>query len=569
MRSLRGTGGGHLSGREEPGRGRATAAAVTAVLLGAAFLPFLAGRRIGEGVAGAVVLAAAAMLAPAAPGWILSAGRLPPTRAAAALLSVTLLHLAAMLTLRVLRAEPTPAAFAAVLAWWTALAVAAAAWRSPAVRPPRDPAPWCLGAAAFLLFAWSGTSVVPPLEDQDSEVQGTANGMVRELAPVSLMNRGRLHFFAHPPLLHVFSAATITLGGRLEVVRPAYDVAREELAKLPADERRRGPAAVVRALRDPPRVPDRAFLWHSRVFRAFREDPALLATRAPNFVLGAFAVVLVFAWARRLGAGTPDAALAAAAYATLPEIVVRSSYGGYYALSAATFVSAGWLAAERRHRGSFAGTAGALAALANHKALVVGAAALAAAWLRRRPAAAVVLAGITAGTALFWAWGLAIAPGDFVGEHLLDHGIKRFALGEATTRGGASVYPSRLGVWGEFATNHGWPWVAAAAAALVWGAARAAKRAAEPDPLGEAVEILVPWLLVGAAVFTWIDWRQTKHLALLVPAATILVAAMLCASPPRARAVVRLVLAAAVLWNIAGLVRLVRDFDSLKVTPIW
>jgi hypothetical protein len=569
MGPANGEGGRTLTEREEPPRARALTAAVTGVLLAAAFLPFLAGRRIGEGVAGAVLLAASAMLAPAAPGWILSAGGLPPTRAAAALLSVTLLHLAAMLTLRSFRAEPTPAAFAAVLAWWTALAGAAAAWRSPALRPPRDPAPWCLGAAAFLLFAWSGTSVVPPLEDQDSEVQGTANGMVRELAPVSLMNRGRLHFFAHPPLLHVFSATTITLGGKLDAVRPAYDVAREELAKLPADERQRGPAAVVRALRDPPRVPDRAFLWHSRVFRAFREDPALLATRAPNFVLGAFAVVLVFVWARRLGAGTPDAVLAAAAYATLPEIVVRSSYGGYYALSAATFVSAGWLATERRHPRSLAGAAGALAALANHKAVVVGAAALLAGWLRRRPGALLVLLGVVTGTALFWIWGLAIAPGDFVGEHLLDHGLRRFALGEATTRGGAPVYPSRLGVWREFAVNHGWPWVAAAATALVWGAARAAKRAAEPDPLGKAAEILVPWVLIGAAVFTWIDWRQTKHLALLVPAATVLVAAMSCAAPPRARAVVRFVLAAAVLWNVAGIVRLARDFDSLRVTPIW
>jgi hypothetical protein len=426
-----------------------------------------------------------------------------------------------------------------------------------------------VGGAAFLLFAWSGTSVVPALEDQDSEVQGTANGIVRELAPVSLMNRGRLHFFAHPPLLHVFSATTITLAGELDTVRPAYDVAREELAKLPAADRERGLGAVVRALRHPPGATDRSFLWHSRVFRAFREDPALLATRAPNFVLGALAVSLVFAWARRLGAGAPDAVLVAAAYATLPEIVVRSSYGGYYALSAATFVSAAWLAAERRHRGSLAGVAGVLAALANHKAVVVGGASSVAAALRRRSAAAVVLLGVAAGTAAFWIWGLAIAPGDFVGEHLLDHGLRRFTLGEATTRAGAPIYPSRAGVWLEFATNHGWPWVAAAGAGLLWGITRAARGAPDLDPLTETAEILVAWTLLGAAVFTVIDWRQTKHLALIVPAATVLVAGLLCAAPRRARVPIRAVLAGAVAWNIAGIVRIARDFESLRVTPIW
>jgi hypothetical protein len=562
-------GGSILTEREEPGRARALSAAVTGLLLAAAFVPFLAGRRIGDGVPGAVLLAASAMLAPAVPGWMLSAGRLAPTRAAAALLSVTVLHLGAIVMLRALHAEPTPAAFAATLASWTAAAGAVAGWRVPGLRLPRDFVPWCVGGTAFLLFAWSGTSVVPALEDQDSEVQGTANGIVRELAPVSLMNRGRLHFFAHPPLLHVYSATTITLAGQLDTVRPAYDVAREELAKLPAAERARGLGAVVRALRRPPAATDRSFLWHSRVFRAFRETPALLATRAPNFVLGALAVSLVFAWARRLGSRTPDAVLVAAAYATLPEIVVRSSYGGYYALSAATFVSAAWLAAERRQRGSLAGVAGALAALANHKAAVVGAAALFTAAVKRRPAAAVVLLGVVAGTALFWVWGLAIAPGDFVGEHLLDHGLRRFTLGEATTRSGAPIYPSRAGLWLEFATNHGWPWVAVAGAGLLWGIARVARRAPEPDALTEAAEVLVAWTLLGAAVFTVIDWRQTKHLALMVPAMTVLTAAMLRAAPPRVRVPIRVVLAGAVAWNVAGIVRLARDFDSLRVTPIW
>ena len=138
------------------------------------------------------------------------------------------------------------------------------------------------------------------------------------------------------------------------------------------------------------------------------------AVESPVFA----AVLLVFAWARALGAGVADAALVSLAYATLPEVVVRSSYGGYYALSATSFLAAAWLAAEPRRPRDLAGVAGALAALANHKAIVVGAAAVVARVLRARVGATPVILGLVAGTAMFWAWGLAIAPGDFVGEHL-------------------------------------------------------------------------------------------------------------------------------------------------------
>lgn len=516
-----------------------------------------------------LLVCTAGMLAPAFAGVWWSGARALPARITAGLASVALLDLAAIGILRALGREPSPAAFGAALGALTLGAGAAAALRRRPLPGRPGAAAGAVAAGAFVLFAFAGLRVVPPLEDQDFEIQATANGLVRDLSPVCLTNRSRLHFFAHPPLLHVLGASTLALAGELDDVRPAYDVAREELRRVPSE---RGAAAIARAFRDPPRLPDRFLLWAREVEPAFRAAPALTGTRAPNFVLGAAAALLVFGWCRRLGATGAGAALAAAAYATLPEVFVRSGYGGYYALTAVTLTAGAWLAADRPLIGRGAGVAGALAALANHKTLLLGAATVAVRLaLRRGPSPALAL-GMAAGTAAFWAWGLAIDPADFVGEHLLDHGVRRFAGGEVLARGGEPVYPSRLGVWLEFGAHFGWVWVALVASAL----ARALRvgfrrRAADAAPAGDDVHLAVlsVWVLAVAVAFTLTDWRQTKHLCLLAPAAAVLIGTMEARAAGRWRAAIRLGLAVSLAWNAVWIVRLASDFGAMAPTPLW
>lgn len=516
-----------------------------------------------------LLVCTAGILFPAFVGVWWSGSRALPARVTAGIAAVAVLDLATIGILRVLGLEPTAGAFAAVLAVLAAGAGVAAAARRRPLPSTHAFLPAALGVVAFLLFAFAGLRVVPPLEDQDFEVQATANGLVRDLSPVCLTNRSRLHFFAHPPLLHLLSAATLTLAGELDDVRPAYDVARAELRRVPAE---RGAGAVLRAFRDPPRLPDRYLLWKKEVEPAFRADPALIGTRAPNFVLGAAAVLLVFGWCRRLGATAAGAALTAAAYATLPEVFVRSGYGGYYAITATTLLAGSWLAVDRPLIGRGAGAAGALAALANHKTLLVGAAAAAARLLRRRGTVIALLIGMAAGTAAFWIWGLALAPADFVGEHLLDHGVRRFAGGAVLARDGQPVYPSRLGVWLELGRHFGWVWCALAVAAL----ARALRRGFGPGagpaaPAGDDAHlaVLAAWVVAVGVAFTLTDWRQTKHLCLLVPAAAVLIGAMDARASGRWRLAIRAALGVSVAWNVVWIVRLAADFGAMAVTPLW
>ncbi|MGH2570394.1 MAG: hypothetical protein ACRDGR_04170, partial [bacterium] len=177
------------------------------------------------------------------------------------------------------------------------------------------------------------------------------------------------------------------------------------------------------------------------------------------------------------------------------------------------------------------------------------------------------LLGVAAGGVAFCIYGLAIAPGEFVADGLLEHGWSRLDGAEATSRAGKAVYPSRAGVWLELARHLGWGWTLLAAAGLALGVRDAVRDPASER--GRIVATLVAWVLVGAIVFTATDWRQTKHLCLLVPALVALISALLPAAPPPVRLVLRAALVLSLGWNVRGIARLAAEFGSITVTPVW
>jgi hypothetical protein len=517
------------------------------------------------------------LVAPGAVGVLGPAGRGPARRFVHALAAAALLNVISALVLKLAGVAPTPASFGGVLGFLTVASGAVAAGRGGSLPTPRqEPLAYGVALGAFALALFAGSRVVPPLEDQDTEVQGTAYGLAHDLEPLCLTNRSTLYFFAHPLLLHALNASTLTLAGDLPTVRPPYEVAKDERSRLPAERRERGLKAILRALRDPGPRSDRSFLWFQKVYRPFRAEPALLPTRAPNFVLAAAAAVLLLGWARRLGAGAVDATLLTASYVTLPEIFVRSGYGGYYALTAATLLAGAWLAAGAAGGGRSGYAAGVLAILANQKALVLAAAVSvyrgSLAILRRSrvslSAGLPLVFGMVAGGAAFWAYGLGLAPDEFVADHILDHGFRRFA-GEETGR-----YPARAALWLEFARHMGWVWmlvvgIAVGRSVRTVGAGLRDARTAPSSETVSAEALLLLWILVGAVLFTLTDWRQTKHLCLVVPAASVLCAPLLAHANYRLRIALRAGLVFAILWNLTWIVRLARDFRSLTVSPIW
>jgi hypothetical protein len=228
-----------------------------------------------------------------------------------------------------------------------------------------------------------------------------------------------------------------------------------------------------------------------------------------------------------------------------------------------------------------------LAALANQKSVLVGAAVGGWRAIRmiadRSPRAAVsavpLLLGLAVGTGAFWLYGLWIAPGEFIADHLLEHGFHRFSGTEALTRAGKAIYPSRAGLWLEFARHMGWIWTALAAlalGALLFAALRSLSRPRAADPASrvpldvrDAAGILSLWVMLGALVFTLTDWRQTKHLCLLVPALSVAIGWLAGRLAPAPRWGLRVALLAALAWNVVWILRLARDFGSLAISTVW
>ena len=522
---------------------------------------------------GAALLAAVALLAPGAMGMLLGRGQGAPRRVVQALAGAALATFVAAAALRLFGLEPTRGSFAIALLAVTLVGGAIGARRGGRLPDPRRAvAASAIFVAAFALAAWSGLRVVPPLEDQDSEVQGTANGLLRNFEPFCLTNRSTLHYFAHPPLLHVFAASTLTLAGELPAVRPPYDAAYEEWWKLPPAERR-GFAAVSAALRGDVPHRDYAARWARDVYGGFLRDPALLGTRTPNFVLAGVVAALLFLWMRSLRATAADAALVVAAYATLPEIVVRSGYGGYYAIGAATWLAGVWLSTGSGGGGRAGYLGGVLGALADQKTILLGVVvAVTGIWrcvaersARTLARATPFVLGVAAGTIAFWVYGFVVAPHDFVVDHVREHLFAR-VTGHAAAAGPAQlVYPSPAGLWTEFAQHFG-PWTVLAALALGVGLVRARRRT---DVNEGANAVLVAWVVAVAIAFTLTDWRQTKHLALLVPAASMLIGIMLGAAKAPWRWAIRAGLVYVLVWNVGWVVRIAKNFDAMSVSTLW
>jgi hypothetical protein len=77
------------------------------------------------------------------------------------------------------------------------------------------------------------------------------------------------------------------------------------------------------------------------------------------------------------------------------------------------------------------------------------------------------------------------------------------------------------------------------------------------------------WVAIGAVGFSLVDWRQTKHLAHLLPPLVALTGAFWASRPKAARDVLTVVITVGVIWNVWRIGRLMLDFGYLAPKPIW
>jgi hypothetical protein len=401
------------------------------------------------------------------------------------------------------------------------------------------------------------------------ETQGTAYGLIHDFSPSMVTNRGTAYFFAHPMLLHFWVGASAFVSDDLDRLEYYY-LASEKVRD--ADR-----AAMDEAFKDE---------W-----ARFTADPVLLPSRTPNIFLGVF-VIFPMAYIVYGLSGSRRAALGACVlYATLPEVYVRSAYGGYMALANFLTLSGAYFylqdigqlpaldgspASGRRPRW-LAAVSAFLGGWTDQKTLLLPAGAglhalglllLPGAGARPVPtrrqvtaAAATVLGAFLLGWATFIVYGLLTARGPFLADHLKEHVVDRLTMRtvHVTTLWHGAKYPSILGLWEQFSQHAGW----IIAAAMFWALAWAAPR------IRRAEGVFFWWVLVGGIGFSLVDWRITKHLAQLLPAMVVLTGVWWASREGRTRAITGALLVLAIAWNIWRVAQLMNDFSYLAPTPLW
>jgi len=409
--------------------------------------------------------------------------------------------------------------------------------------------PWgrlaAVALTGFFAAASAGLWLVPPLEDHDMEVRGTAWGLATTLEPYFQTNRTVWRAFAHPLLFHVHVAESLVLTGEIEATRASYDSARRS-----EEEEKQGMTS------------DHMDAWRSN-YEAFVARPALAGTRAPSALLAGLVLGLLASLVIDLTGSAWAGIAAAALYAAFPQTVVRSAYAGYFAVTVFAMLAASMMfdgaedarpgegtkeigpRARRLARLGWPAAAGAFAALVDHKTvvLILGVTALACVRalldltrpgagsfavrvrgaVARVDARAIALgAGFSLATFTWWTYGFLVDAPGFVRDHLRMHIAHRFLLNDVRLAHDAGRYaPSIPELWTELARHTGYVFLVVA---LVGVAAWLFTRS-----IDDRRAVLAAWCLCGCVLFSLTDWRQTKH---LMNEAAPMVAASICLAWP-------------------------------------
>ena len=407
-------------------------------------------------------------------------------------------------------------------------------------------------AVAYALFFAGASRIVPVLGDQDDELQRTAYGLMVRLKPSAMTGRNTEYLFAHPPLAHVYAAEALTYYGLLEELE-VFDS---------QSERRLSP-------RD--------------AYARFASSPHLLETRTPSIFFSALTVALLAALVLSLTRSTWLGAASAMLYATFPEVFVRSSYAGYFAIAGffgilTLLALERWIDVKDEEARWACVVTGAFCALADHKMVLLPIAIVVWSWLRSagQPMATrlsvllhPVAIGFLAGTVAFWIYGLVISPADFWADHVRHHIVDRIVHNNA--RGfDMSRYPGIVSLWREFVRDTGYFLVPLGFAGLLQYVLSRRKRTAaghseREGPMGAGAWL--SWGLLTAVAFSLVDWRQTKHLAPMALPLTLGFA--LLTQSRRTRLVMGVVILLLLSRNLAVLRSLTIDFSAVTKVPEW
>lgn len=416
-------------------------------------------------------------------------------------------------------------------------------------RRPRLAGLFVASAVLVAAYGWCALRLVPPMEDHDWDFQSSAYGLIYSGKPLTVTDRGVLYSFCDPPFLSFQIGLVALARGTLDGLAYHYQAAvalREREGVFPSEASWRAAAEQSK---------DRFF-----------ESPHLPESRLPNLLLAAACLPLFFLVLERLTGSAMLAVVGSLVFWTLPETVVRFSSGSHVPL--AIFCALLMVQGALRHNPRLLWWASAFGAFAKGKQLVVVPLAIAvwaglqsrsASWPQRlrtmatHPAAL----GWVAGTSLLVAYGLWVHPAAFWRDYLMTHGVHRLLH-----IGTSQEYPEILGLWRQFHQVHGALFLPLAMIGTTWWLRRSWQ-----DRRAEGAIAL--WVVVGAVIFSLIDWRQTKHLMTIVPAMVMAIMSWTSSQRGWRRRLLLGALALLITHNLWRLAASGGDLLSLHPTGDW
>jgi hypothetical protein len=408
----------------------------------------------------------------------------------------------------------------------------------------------------------SALNFVPPLEDQDSEVQGTAYGLMHELEPYMVTNRQTVYFFAHPLLHHFYIGNAFLFLDELDEVSYYHDSALEAKGSI-----EKGAA---RELLDK--------IWE-RDFRKFIVNPHLLATRMSNLFFGVLLFYFLVFFLYSLTNSFFLSMVGPFMYFTFPEVFVRSSYGGYMAIENLSFLLIAYLYYSKiscRSNNNFVYLlAGIFGGLVSQKIVVIAIPMIICDIIYKEgsiyekikaPLGNKILQGILISIFFFAGYGLIIDPPDFINDFLMIHMMNRFRFNDVRfifpnrmVPPGTIIYPSIYELWMEFSKHLGFPFLLFAVPISVSTIFRTKSRES----------FFGFWFLAGSIIFSVADVRQTKNLMLVILPLIIPLIVTISRSRQWVKYAVYAVLIFIGYHNIRVILRVAKDFSTITPSPFW
>lgn len=401
----------------------------------------------------------------------------------------------------------------------------------------------------FLLF-YSAAEIVPPLEDHDMEIQGTMYGLIHYLRPYMVTNRDTIFFLAHPLLLHFYSSYAVLFSGSLDNLTYYYIAAKQNIGVK--------------------RIPKR--VWKDEFARFNKNFKEILFGRIVNILFSILTLFVIFEIVFYLTKSKSLSLLSGMLYCSFPEVFVRSSYGGYMAITNFFLLTVTYFyitASEERHKlqgYQFALLISCfLLALSNHKAVILPLAILVRELLVKRQIflkyprgfLSPAIIGFGLGTLLFWIYGLSVDAETFILDHVKLHFL--YQIKGSFIERWRFHYPSVAKLWAEFNQNLGVPFLLLSLPINISLLKNIRKKES----------IFTFWFLVGAVLFSLVAWKQTKHLMLVILPLVIPMFLFISTQKPKIKTALILVIASIIVRNIWVIFKLALDFKIMKPTPDW